>query len=735
MRLYFTDFAFLLLFFNTSCEKGSKRISYTSDSIEQSTNKERKVSDSVFLCVENSFNTDPDQALNILQGIKASNSYMPDQIGMLYFLMGKVFSELSETDSALHYFYTSSKLYMQSFDTAGYISNVLEQNTLLRESGQFETALAQSKFALKFYKKKKSALDTLVKCYELLLDNFEATANFDSAYVVANDLYQMAQGVEDSSIYYLANFRLGYALSNLGEYNKAIEMLEKSFAYFENHKDVARFLAVSQGLIAGYFAIGNHEKVLELILKQERYARMENDQITLMHALTNLGTFYSLRGNHDKAKTARKECYEIAVIQKSDRIKFLVSNNIVYDYVELGLPDSAYYYMEIARELVFETQNLDYLGMFLSTESYYYQYMKDFEKVREKAIETLNVFRKLGSFSRLLFAYYNLASTYSKFYDLNQTPDDYLTGIQYLDTAINIADNAGDVNWSVRINKLKSTLYEENQQYELAYRYLDIASKAEDSVFTSQQAEMIKKLESEYESEKIDADTKNSQIRNQLLEQEKLILQSKRNLLVLIIIFIGAFGVFSSLFMRQRNRKRLEAARINKLTIQKEIHLNALKLQKEEYEKIGLEKELVRKKRQLITHSMIMIRRNTMIEKVVGIANNMESINDLSDKRNLLHRIKTTLRSITRSEKEWKEFNHYFESLNKDFYERLMDKHDGLSITERKLCGYIKIGMTNQQIATMLNITSNSVKVSKYRLRKKFLLESSTELVDFISGI
>ncbi len=735
MRLYFTVFTFLLLLFNTSCEKDSKRISYTSDSVEQNTTKERNVADSVFLCVENSLKTDPDQALHILQEIKASNNYMPDQKGMLYFLMGKVFSELLKTDSALHYFNASSELYMQSFDTVGYISIVLEQNKLLRESGQFETALAQSKFALEFYKKKKSGLDTLVKCYEMLLDNYEVNANFDSAFLVANDFHQLAHGVADSSIYYLANYRLGHALSSLGEYGKAIEMLEKSLAYFETHKDVARLLAVSQGIIASYFAIGNHEKVLELLLKQERYARMENDYTTLMNALTNLGTFYTMRGNHEKAKTARKECYEIAAIQKSNRIKFLVANSIVYNYVELGLPDSAYYYMQIAREFVYENQNLDYQGMFLSTETYYYEYLKDFKKVRQKSIETLNVFRKLGSISRLLFAYYNLASTYSKFYELNETPDDYITGIQYLDTANNIADNAGDVNWIIRINKLKSILYEENQQYELAYHYLDIASKTEDSVFTSKQAEMIKKLESEYESEKIDDVTKNIQIGNQLLEQEKLILQSKRNLLVLIIIIIGLSGVFSIIFIGQRNKKRLEVARFKKLALQKEIQLNALKLQKDEYEKKELEKELVRKKRQLITHSMIMIRRNTMIEKVAGIANNMESINDLSDKHNLLLRIKSTLSSFARSEKEWEEFNHYYESLTKDFYKRLLDKHNDLSPVERKICGLIRIGMTNKQIATMLNITPNSVKVSKFRLRKKLLLESNTELVDFILGI
>jgi tetratricopeptide (TPR) repeat protein len=735
MRFCFTVFALLLLFFTTSCEKDSKSKTGSSDSFKQNPNKERIMADSAFLLVKSTLNSAPDQALNVLQTIKASNGYLPDQKSLLYALMGKVYSELSETDSALHYFKASSELYIQSFDTVGYISIILEQNKLLREAGQFETALAQSKFALEFHKRKESGLDILVKCYEVLLDNYEVNANFDSAYVVANDFHQLAYEVADSSVYYLATYRLGNALSNLGDYNKAIETLEKSFTYFESHKDVTRLLAISQGLITGYFAIGNHQKVLELLLKQEKYAKLGNDHIMLMNSLANLGTFYTMRGDHEKAKTARKECYEKAVMQQSDRIRFLVSNNIVYNYVELGMPDSAYYYMQIARELVHETQNLDYQGMFLSTETYYYEHMKDFEKVREKSFETLNLYRKLGSISRLLFAYYNLASTYLKSYQLNETPYDYFAGIQYLDTAINIADNAGDVNWIVRINKLKSTLYEENQQFELAYQYLDIARKAEDSVFTSQQAEMIKKLESEYESEKIDADTEIAQTRIQLLEQEKQILQSKRNLLILIIIVLGLSGVSSVIFMRQWHKRRLEAARSQKLALQKEIHLDALKLQQEELEKTRLDKELTHKKRQLITHSMFMIRRNSMIDKVAGITKSTEAINDLSDKRNLLLRLRTTLSGFARSEKEWKEFNHYFESLTKDFYKRLLDKHDGLSPTERKLCGCIKIGMTNKQIATLLNIAPNSVKVSKYRLRKKFMLESNTELVDFILSI
>lgn len=49
-----------------------------------------------------------------------------------------------------------------------------------------------------------------------------------------------------------------------------------------------------------------------------------------------------------------------------------------------------------------------------------------------------------------------------------------------------------------------------------------------------------------------------------------------------------------------------------------------------------------------------------------------------------------------------------------------------------KLCAYIGAGMSNASIAKLLNITVQSVRTNRYRLRSRFGLAPGDSLEDFI---
>lgn len=49
-------------------------------------------------------------------------------------------------------------------------------------------------------------------------------------------------------------------------------------------------------------------------------------------------------------------------------------------------------------------------------------------------------------------------------------------------------------------------------------------------------------------------------------------------------------------------------------------------------------------------------------------------------------------------------------------------KYPGLTTYEIRLCTYLKANLSTKEIATVLNITPDSVKKAKHRLRKKLSL-------------
>ncbi|MCH2231968.1 MAG: LuxR C-terminal-related transcriptional regulator [Crocinitomicaceae bacterium] len=82
---------------------------------------------------------------------------------------------------------------------------------------------------------------------------------------------------------------------------------------------------------------------------------------------------------------------------------------------------------------------------------------------------------------------------------------------------------------------------------------------------------------------------------------------------------------------------------------------------------------------------------------------------------------------------EWEEFKTKFGQLNTDFLKNLTTEHAKLSKSEIRLLTLIKIGYTQKEIASMLNIEPNSVKKAKNRVRKKLNIPSSETLPEFLS--
>lgn len=85
------------------------------------------------------------------------------------------------------------------------------------------------------------------------------------------------------------------------------------------------------------------------------------------------------------------------------------------------------------------------------------------------------------------------------------------------------------------------------------------------------------------------------------------------------------------------------------------------------------------------------------------------------------------------NEDGWYRFNLSFSQVHADFNKNITDKHPNLTPSELKLCAFIRLGMANKEIAGVLNQTGDSVKTSRYRLRKKMNLEG-VNLESYISG-
>ncbi len=87
------------------------------------------------------------------------------------------------------------------------------------------------------------------------------------------------------------------------------------------------------------------------------------------------------------------------------------------------------------------------------------------------------------------------------------------------------------------------------------------------------------------------------------------------------------------------------------------------------------------------------------------------------------------------SDKSWEEFDLRFKQVHKTFYKNLSERFPNLTQNERKLCAFLKLGMTTKEISTITYLNPQSIDMARYRMRKKMKLPKDENLSTFISKI
>lgn len=85
-------------------------------------------------------------------------------------------------------------------------------------------------------------------------------------------------------------------------------------------------------------------------------------------------------------------------------------------------------------------------------------------------------------------------------------------------------------------------------------------------------------------------------------------------------------------------------------------------------------------------------------------------------------------------EKDWDNFDNYFGKVHFSFYENLLASYPDLSRYELRICALIKLNLSNKEIATILNIEPKSVRMAKYRLKKKMKIEDEQEIGSYLKS-
>lgn len=234
-----------------------------------------------------------------------------------------------------------------------------------------------------------------------------------------------------------------------------------------------------------------------------------------------------------------------------------------------------------------------------------------------------------------------------------------------------------------------------------------------DQLYSLEREKIAKNLEVQFEIAEKDK-------KMALILKEKEVIKLSNYLLaicILILLIASVAGYFYFKNSKERDRQLLKV---------KETLVDSLNKQRE-LEEIQFRNDLEHKENQLSGITLQMLQKNELLNEIKTAIDNKQPLSE----QQLVKMVNQHFEQNNR----WSDFDLYFESINKNFYTRLKQTHPEISANDLKICALIKLNMSIKEMASILNISPDSVKTARYRLRKKLQLAADENLTDFILSI
>lgn len=210
--------------------------------------------------------------------------------------------------------------------------------------------------------------------------------------------------------------------------------------------------------------------------------------------------------------------------------------------------------------------------------------------------------------------------------------------------------------------------------------------------------------------------------------------------LILFVIFI--LKLLSIIRLRsEKGAREMEAQKELELKEQEEHYQAEAKEKKKEISELKnqrLQYHLRHKSQELASSTMNLIRKNEILLDINQNLNKVASdINENSEPKIILKKLSKMQENIKQNieqDNNWKRFAENFDLVYENYLIRLSERFPNLTISDKKLCAYLKMDLSSKDIAPLLNMSFRSVEMSRYRLRKKIELDRDVNLSDFLQN-
>jgi len=499
--------------------------------------------------------------------------------------------------------------------------------------------------------------------------------------------------------------RLGKVDSSLYNYEQALDFRLKT-------NDTISVAKSYNNLAALYRQKGSYQKALDFYFKALPIYKSNGLQKEVSDALNGIGLLYKDLKNYENALTYLEEAYEYRKEIKNPRLIASSINNIATIYYETGNYEKAqvYYedYLEFAQKIK-DTRGLaggySNLGNISATEL-------KIEEAIDYYTKAYKLFESMGDTENTALTLINLGGLQFK-------QKKYTIANEYYFQAEKAAKEAGSLPYLVDSYKGLTDSYFQLKNYAASNASFNAYVTAKDSLFHKDLSEKVAFYQEQYEAEK---KAKEIQIlKTDTLQKDKDLAISKlyRNWAIVfsILLIITLFLLYNRYQIKKKGfQLKEDLLRKEKKTADLEVQLQ--------------KKELELKSVELSSVTMNSFQKNELLQE---LGTKLNEVKDKSiTKSDAIKELENIVKHGLNLDNNWSIFQKHFNNVHPNFFKVLNTDFPNLTNNDLKACAYIRMNLTSKEVSTLTNVEPKSVKMHRYRLKKKLSLQKEDDLKNFL---
>lgn len=466
------------------------------------------------------------------------------------------------------------------------------------------------------------------------------------------------------------HLKLGEYYYSLGLYSEAIDQHNNALKRMGNTTTDTFYVTLSNNIGRVYLSLNNFE-----LARQYFIDGMEaSTELGYMkgQAISKglLGSSYEKKGIYKRALNYQMESLELFEQLRDDQGIAMTNENIGSIYEDLEQFDLAYQYFRRA-----------------------YEHLKG-----TATVEEVNVLNNLG--------------------DIYRKTGDYKSALKSTGGALGIATILNDYHQLESAHKDLSKTYALMEDFEKAHEQLTESERIGNAMLKAQNTDQLNVLQTIYETNKKEAEIK-------LLKEQNKVSVANQNLLWVALFAIAAILTILYGYLGRKRKVKLKIQEYKQRMLKAELDKKAI-------EENNLQREIQLKTASLSRYSLHLSQKNKILLNLSNALKNIVSRQNM----NTNGKIKELVKEIDfnlQQEQEWDEFMNFFKEIHPEFIKKLSSlSQSNLSPAELRLGMLLRLNLSSKEIASVLRVTPDSVRVARHRLRKKLPIDQKEELINFM---